>query len=416
MRKVIHLISLLALLLSSSALAQKTISVWSGYPEMEPFYEHVAEQFEADNPGVEIEVLTQPLRDYERRLLVTLPAGSAGCVLEASSSFAARLVQNGLIPPLPEDLQEFVRGEAYNDFFVEYASFDGQVYGVPLFRGQGALFYNTEMFEEAGLSDPPQTMEEYIDFAQRLTVRNDNGEPTRSGWSLRMTGGGSGLAEKFWTILHQFGGSLVEQQPDGTWVAGYNNEAGRQALQLYVDLINKYDVVTPELKGDAEGFELGTTAMFIRESWVIGDIAQKAPDLPYATALLPRGTIALPVNLYVTCEDPEVYEFIRYVVRPENQQWLLENVGWLPNRQDVDYSQIVEQTPQLEAFLNVPEDHALFTVPSIESIDEIQTRLAESLERAYTNESLVDNPEGIAQVLSEAAAETNDILRRAGLQ
>ena len=194
-----------------------------------------------------------------------------------------------------------------------------------------------------------------------MTVVN----PTRSGWSLRLTGGGSGVAEKFWTIMHQYGGSIVEQTADGMWKNGYSNEAGQQALQLYVDLINKDNVVTPELKGDAEGFELGTTAMFIRESWVIGDIASKAPDLEYDTALLPEGTIALPVNLYVTNDNSEAYAFVEYALKPEYQLWLFENVGWLPNRQDVDYTPVIEAIPQVEAFLNVPEEHNLFTVPPI---------------------------------------------------
>lgn len=402
-------------LLATTALGQ-TVSIWSGYPEMEAFYQRVADDFTADNPDVEIEILTQPLRDYERRVTVALPSNSAADILEMSSSFAARLVQGGLIPPLPENLQAFVRSESFNDFFVENASFDGNVYGVPLFRGQGALFYNTEMFAEAGLDGPPQTMEEYFDYAQILTMRNDAGNPTRSGWSLRLSGGGSGVAEKFWTIMHQFGGSLVEQTEDGSWVAGYNNEAGAEALRYYIDLVNKLDTVNPELRGDAEGFQLGTTAMFIRESWVIGDIAGKTPDLPYATALLPRGTIALPVNLYVTNDNPAAYEFIEYALKPEHQLWLVENVGWLPNRQDIDYTPVVENIPQLEAFLNIPEDHVLFTVPPISAIDEVQTRFAERLVAAYVNEDLVDNPEAIQELLDEAATETNRILSRAGLQ
>ncbi|MEM6428540.1 MAG: extracellular solute-binding protein [Deinococcota bacterium] len=401
-------------LLTSVALGQ-TLSIWSGFPEMEAFYQRVADDFTADNPDVNIEILTQPLRDYERRITVALPSNSAADILEISSSFAARLVQGGLMPPLTEDLQTFVRSDAFNDFFVENASFDGNVYGVPLFRGQGALFYNTEMFEEAGLDGPPQTMEEYFDYAQTLTVRDDGG-PTRSGWSLRLTGGGSGVAEKFWTILHQFEGSLVTQTEDGSWVAGYNNDAGAEALRYYVDLVNKLDTVNPELRGDAEGFQLGTTAMFIRESWVIGDIASKTPDLPYATALLPRGTIALPVNLYVTNDNPLAYEFIEYALKPEHQLWLVENVGWLPNRQDIDYTPVVESIPQLEAFLNIPEDHVLFTVPPISAIDEVQTRFAERLVAAYVNEDLVDNPEGIQAFLADAAEETNQILSRAGLQ
>lgn len=415
MKRILCLCLLLSAGLNLVQAQQVEVSVWSGYPEMEAFYNHVAADYEAEHPNVSITVLTQPLRDYEQRITLALPSGSAADILEVSSSFSARFVQGGLIPVLPEEAADLVRGGAYNDFFIESASYDGQVYGIPLFRGQGALFYNTEMFESAGLDGPPQTMDEFVDYANRLTQRDANGNPVVSGWSLRLGGGGSGIAEKFWVIMHQFGGSIVEQTADGNWIAGYDNEAGRQALQLYVNLLHKDRVLTAELTGDAEGFELGTTAMFIRESWVIGDIAAKAPELPYNTTHLPRGTIALPVNLYVTSEKPEAVDFALYAVRPEYQQWLFENVGWLPNRQDVDYSGIVERIPQAEAFLTIPEDHVLFTVPPISPIDELQTRFAERLVRAYADPSLVDNPEGIDAFLAEAAAETNQILQREGL-
>ena len=133
MRKILTLLATTLLLTLSSALAQ-TVTIWSGYPEMEAFYNHVAEGFNEEYPDVTVEILTQPLRDFERKVTVALPGGSAADILEISSSFAARMVQGGLIPALPEDLQDFVRSDAYNDFFVENASFDGDVYGVPLFR------------------------------------------------------------------------------------------------------------------------------------------------------------------------------------------------------------------------------------------------------------------------------------------
>ncbi len=414
MRKLMLMATLMSLFFT--ALAQDVeVTVWSGYPELEPFYLHVAEDYMKEHPNVKITVLTQPLRDYEVKITAALPADAAADILEISSSFAGRLVQGELFQPQPQEIADFVNSDAYNNFFSNAASYNGTVYGIPLFRGQGALFYNTEMFKAAGLSGPPTTMDEYVDYANKLTQRDADGNPIVSGWSLRLGGGGSGIAEKFWAIMHQFGGSIVTQTADGGWVNGYNNEAGQKALQLYVNLVNKDKVVTPELKGDAEGFELGTTAMFIRESWVIGDIASKAPDLPYATALLPRGTIALPVNLYVTRDKPEAFDFAQYAVKPEYQVWLLENVGWLPNRQDVSYESALEKIPQLDGFLNVPESQVLFTVPPIGPIDEIQTRLAERLVAAFTNASLVDNPEGIAKVLSDAAKETDDILKREGL-
>lgn len=418
MKRLIGLVAVLAMLAATGAgFAQKQveIAVWSGYPELEPFYQHVAADYMQEHPNVKITVLTQPLRDYERKVTAALPAGSAGDILEISSSFAGRLVQGGLFQAMPDDIASFVTGDAYNPFFADNASYDGTVYGIPLFRGQGALFYNTDMFAAAGIANPPQTMDEYIQDARELTQRDANGNPVVSGWSLRLSGGGSGVAEKFWTIMHQYGGSIVKPTADGKWVNGYDNDAGRQTLQLYVDLVNKYNTLTPELKGDAEGFELGTTAMFMRESWVIGDIAKKAPDLNYATALLPRGTIALPVNLYVTRDKPEAFDFARYAVKPEYQLWLLENIGWLPNRQDVDYTPALEKIPQLDAFLNIPDSQVLFTIPPIGPIDEIQTRLAERLVKAYTDASLVDNPDGIAKVIHDAAVETDNLLKREGL-
>jgi hypothetical protein len=51
----------------------------------------------------------------------------------------------------------------------------------------------------------------------------------------------------------------------------------------------------------------------------------------------------------------------------------------------------------------------------IAPFDEIMTKLAERLVTAYLDASLVDNPDGIAQVIEDAANETNEILDKAGL-
>ena len=404
---------------ASGALAQ-TITVWSGYPELAPFYTHVAEGLKAENPGLEVRVEAIPLREHERRIALGLTSCSAGAlVLEMPGSTAARYIENELLPAAPDDVEAFVRADGnFNDFFIEQASYQGEVYGVPLFRGQGALFYNTEMFEAAGLSGPPATMEEYTDYAEKLTVRDANGNPTRSGWSLRLSGGGQGIAEKFWINLHQFGGALLTEAEDGKWKADYANEAGRQALGQYLENVHTLKTVTPELPADAEAFEREQTAMFIRESWVIGDIAAKAPDLTYATAPLPTGSIALPAQLYVSAEGAEAeaaWKFALATNEPENLVWLLDNVGWLPNRVNVDYSPVTDAKPGFSGFLEVPEDYVFFTLPAIGPIEEVLTRLAGRLVEAFGNAALAGDDAAIDAFLAEAAAETNAILEREGL-
>lgn len=407
----------LAAPLAAPAVAQaQELLVWSGYPEMEPFYERVGERM---GGRVQVGVQAIPLREHERRIALALPGGSAASVLEMQSSGAQRYVEAGLLAKAPDAVAAFVRNERqYDPFFARSASYEGAVHGVPVFRGQGALFYNTAMFAAAGLQQPPRTMQEYTTYAERLTVRDASGKTTVAGWSLRLSGGGQGVAEKFWTILHQYGGAVVRGAAGGKWASAYANEAGRQALGQYLDLVHTKRAVQIDSPADAEAFQRGQAAMFIRESWVIGDTAKKAPDLKYATAPLPVGTIVAPVFLYTPTSGRQgelAWAYALAANEPENLSWLLDNVGWLPNRRDVDYGPVISKTPPLGAFVSLPAGHTLFEVPAIAPADEILTRLAARLVRAYADPKLAGNAAGIDAALKEAAAETDGILQREGL-
>src|SRR4029077_4066972 len=128
--------------------------------------------------------------------------------------------------------------------------------------------------------------------------------------------------EKLWINLFQFGGNIIVPTADGEWKAALANEAGRKALKQYLVNIHKTKTVSPEMPADAEAFERGQTAMFIRESWVIGDIAKKAPNLAYAPAPLPRDSMTVLVNLYVTAKGAEAeaaWAFALAADEPDNQ-------------------------------------------------------------------------------------------------
>ena len=286
----------LALSFSMAAASAQTVTVWSGYPEMEPFYKKVGEGLKKKYPNLQVSVQAIPLREHEKRLALALPSNSAAEIIELANSTAQRYIEAGLMKAAPDDAAKFVGNTAFFDSFVQKtATVGGKVYGMPLFRGQGALYYNTDMYAKAGLSGPPKTMEDFTSYATKLTQRDAQGQATVSGWSLRLSGGGAGIAEKFWINMFQYGGNLIEEQPDGKWITTYASEAGRKALKQYLENVHTLKNVTPEMPADADAFEREQTAMFIRESWVIGDIAQKAPNLKFATAALPRGTIVAPV-------------------------------------------------------------------------------------------------------------------------
>lgn len=410
----------LALAIGTTAAQAQKLTVWSGYPELEPFYRHVAGGMKAKFPTLEIAVEAIPLREHEKRVALALASGGNGSlVLELSTADAARYLNNDLLPKAPANVANFVNdAKNFSGFFRDSASLSGAAYGVPLFHGQVSLFYNLDMFKAAGLSTPPATMDDYNAYAEKLTQRDASGKATVSGWSLRLSGGGQGVAEKFWINLFQYGGNILTQTADGKWKATLAGEAGRKALKQYLVNVHKSKTVSPEMPADAEAFERGQTAMFIRESWVIGDIAKKAPNLHYATAPLPRGSMSVPVNLYVSAKGAEAeaaWAFALASAEPDNQLWMLKNVGWLPSRSDVDYSAVTASVPAFTAFVNNPANYGVFAVPAMDASEEVLTRVAARLVTAFADAKLVDDDKAIDASLKAAETEANEILKRDGV-
>ena len=399
-----------------------SLSVWSGFPELAPVYQRAAEAYDRAHPNAKTTVLATELRDYERKLAASIPSDTAGDVLEVDDATMDRYVEAGLIAKAPADMAGYVRSASFASAAQEHAAVGGDVYGVPWFAGIGALYYNTDVFKEAGLSGPPRTMDELMTDAKKLTKTDAQGRVTRSGISLRLVGAGSGVAEKFAILMWPRGGEILTRSAQRKYKAGYDNDAGRATLKMYIDALYMNKVDSFDIKHDAEAFELGQAAMFARQSWVVGEAAKNAPGLKYMTAALPRdkrwGTIFNPVNLYVPRSAKNAaaaWDFIKFLTQPQYERQMLEQVGWIPLRQDVNYDPVLVKIPQYRAFLFHNKDFVYWSMPAIKDFDEIETKMADRLVAAYRDRSLLGNPAGMARMLHAAAEETNTILKRDGL-
>ena len=59
---------------------------------------------------------------------------------------------------------------------LSYTSYQGKQVALPVLTDAYGLYYNKTMFAKAGLTDPPKTMSELMDYAKKLTVRDANGD------------------------------------------------------------------------------------------------------------------------------------------------------------------------------------------------------------------------------------------------
>ncbi len=401
-----------------------TISIWGGFPEIQPVYEAAAAEYKKLHPNVTVTVLTAALRDFELKMDATIPADSAGDILEANPFAVQKFIVAGLVPPVPDDLVQWMTAKGrYNDALVKNNLYNGKYYGVPYLVGRHAIYYNTEMFAAAGLpADGPKTMDDLRNFAKKLAKYDAAGNLTVSGISLRLSGAGSGIAEKFWMYLYPMGGSIVEQSKSGKWHSNYNNDAGLATLQFYLDIVYKDKTNNPQIAADTAGFSQGAAAMYARESSPIGAIAKNAPTLKYATVPMPKGVrwgdLANGENLYVTKNSkyPDVaWDFVKFLETDRWLQELLKVSGWLPQRQDADLKAILDSQPAYKAFLFSDPGYTLFLYPTaLSEYNEIQTKMATRLANLYLQANLATDQAALKKALAEMAQETDDILKREG--
>ncbi|MCK9329764.1 MAG: extracellular solute-binding protein, partial [Candidatus Cloacimonetes bacterium] len=216
---------------------KQVISLWCGWPALEDIFTRAKADYEAENPNVEVEISTMNLRDFEQKLAVSLPAGSGPDIFITSEYIVPMYVNAGLVATPPDNISDFVNAN-FDSLVKSVNQFKGpndneaRIYGVPHIGIARVQYCNKDVMAEAGL-DPekaPQTWDELLDDASKIVKYDQNGNITRSGISLRIFGGGSGIGEKFMIKLVQAGGSFLGRTADGGWKANYNTEAGVDAL------------------------------------------------------------------------------------------------------------------------------------------------------------------------------------------
>jgi len=436
LRTVLLILLLVVLIIPAFSAGQKenvlkkegTIKIWVGWSLLMDVFKQVKKDYEAENPGVDLEIAAFKLRDFEQKLAISIPAGQAPDVFITSEYIIPQYIEAGYIAKPPKEIVSFVESK-YDPLVKSVNMFKGpddsktQFYGVPHIGISRVLYYNKAIFRESGLPErAPKTWDELFTFAKKSARYDSNGTLTRGGISLRLFGGGSGTAEKFTIKLVQAGGTLLGKTADGKWKANYDNQTGIDALKFYIDALYKYKVDSFEIKHDSQAFMNGQTAMYQRELWPIPIYKSKAPNLEFGTSIMPSykksGTVYSTESAFVPKSAKNkllAWHVVKYFNQPKYLKEWFETQGWVPPRIDIDYSDIFAKMPEYKAAFRFPSGYLLALYPPITPVDEIYTKFADRIVKAYRDSSLANNPSAMAKLLKEAAAETDQILKENGL-
>lgn len=234
--------------------------------------------FKDKNPGIDLEFIAVTGIDHEEIASKILSMIAAGQPIDFGYSATEALqlyAGNGLALALDEFVQRDT-GEM-QDFFsdvhpslIEAMMYEGSIYELPFDFNAANLYYNTQLFQEAGLSDPPAewTKDDFLEAARTITKKDSSGQTTVFGYAWTNRLWGSWMP---WIFVN--GGNLFteEKGPGGDWLWGTfykddpaaqgraggfrwvtptaNSTAVVEALQLVMDLTNEGTAPAIELGG-----------------------------------------------------------------------------------------------------------------------------------------------------------------------
>ncbi|MDF1602562.1 extracellular solute-binding protein [Nocardioides sp. YIM 152315] len=147
----------------SSESGDATTITWWHNSNNEPgmgYYEQVAKDFEADHPGVKIEISAMAHEDMVDKLDAAFQAGDIPDVyMERGGGELADHVEAGMVKDISDSAAEEIEkiGGSAGGWQI-----DGRTYGLPYSIGVVGFWYNTELFEQAGITEPPATMDDLI--------------------------------------------------------------------------------------------------------------------------------------------------------------------------------------------------------------------------------------------------------------
>jgi multiple sugar transport system substrate-binding protein len=172
-KKLGLLAGLAAMLLSSSAWAQTTLSLVEVItsPERTETLQQLVDEYEAANPGVTVEITSLPWNEAFEKFATMVSAGETPDVVEMPDRWLALYANNGALENLEPRLAEWENTAGLNERALQFARFvDNTAYMLPYGFYLRAMFYNKKLFEQAGVTAPPKTLDEFRAAAEKVSA------------------------------------------------------------------------------------------------------------------------------------------------------------------------------------------------------------------------------------------------------
>ncbi|PUU94949.1 ABC transporter substrate-binding protein [Halanaerobium sp.] len=242
-RKVIILsfVLVLGFLLAATAVNAETVelNMWTFVNAHAEFFEMKAEEYNQAQSDVTLKLKTQtlPYDQMHDKLNVALQTGmGAPDIVDIEIAKFPGIVANSVDKLVDlTSVTDKYKDEIVTARLAPYSSLEGKVYGIPTHIGTAVIYYNQELFKEAGVSvDDIKTWEDYVEVGKKLTKDTD-GDGEIDQWMAPVA---HGSAWPFHLMSRQFGSNSFDE--DGNIIL--DRKENIKVLQFLQDLVYKHKI------------------------------------------------------------------------------------------------------------------------------------------------------------------------------
>lgn len=313
---------------STATLEDIDLVIWRVFDDDDTF-ETIVDNYRTLHPNVSIEYRKLRYDEYENELIRAFAEGRGPDILSLHNTWLP--AYQPLLEPMPnsitttsQEVQGTLRKEAVvvskttntmsmrqleSDFVDQVAAdvvLDYQpdpdidpvekIYGLPMAMDTLALFYNKDLFNTAGIANPPTTWNEFQEDVISLTTYDSQGNVNQSGAALGTSENVERSSDVVALLMMQNGTQMTDERG-----RVYFNEVPKDApeavypsydaVTFYTDFANPTKEVytwNDNFSSSLEAFANGQTAMFLGYSYHIPFLQASAPKLNYGIASIPQ--------------------------------------------------------------------------------------------------------------------------------
>ncbi|MGA0540416.1 ABC transporter substrate-binding protein [Neotabrizicola sp. VNH66] len=300
------------------AMAEEISWIYCG-DTVDPVHTKAIEDWQAANEGWTVAVDLVGWGQCQDKATTLAAAGSPVAMAYVGSRTLKEFALNELIVPVPMTDEEKA---AYYPHIVDTVTFEGTQWGVPIAFSTKALYWNKDLFKEAGLDPevPPKTWAEEIEFAKIIKEKTG-----KAGYGLP--------AKTFDNTMHQFlhwvytnNGTVIDADGNVT----IDSPQVLAALQAYKDITpwsvegatayEQNEIRAIFLDGQVGMIQAAVGAAFRLEDTKIN---WGVADLPLGPDAKGKGTLLITDSLAIfsgSGVEDKAIEFAKYITSPAIQE------------------------------------------------------------------------------------------------